>query len=732
MIKGAYEPLNLEVREVRLLNILPSTDRNEDIRGYLTHHDLDADINNISGGAMCFDALSYVWGDVEPMGNAYITDQEIQVRPNLVAALKHLRSSENVCQLWVDALCIDQGNTEERNHQVGLMNAIYSKSRRVISWLGEQSETSHLAMTYLNRVNEIFQFQNPPKEATLSRWARNLESEGYWTALYHLFHHPYWTRLWIVQEVLLNESPHSVIRYGDDSVRWLTLELGLKTFQEWSPVLPEPGKEALRAADHIIELCELRLARRAANKRAMAFLDALVLGRRRKATNSADHVYGILALLDHKGLPALPAHEESTMNVFRKAMQHIVQTDGSLDILSACQLYDIGNQQCCRDKVLIGDLRRTNNSFKIVDTSYTSEDRLRERSTNKWDFFRTLGSAQPNPQAEQSVVEFSFEEDAGRVKIPDSLFGRNFGPFEELLAQMKRYQTPWPSWLPDWTLPLFKEHSSSITSLLLSDLKPQFYSAGGHQKPKIDFDRIMPSVGISGFQFCSIAHLGPDDHESENIWQQEHMLWEWYKGLDNVRNPYENETGKRTAFVLLEILGKDLDGNESTYQSSFASKTSLLPNRIETGIMSDSHGSQLSDDVPPRRRAAVENNLDHDLREWELWVSKPQTTRPEIENEQSMLGETGEDESEVRRTPNPYYDLPTTIYANVEHIVSHVSWMSRYFVTEQGYIGRGPLSIEKGDSVGIFFGGKTPYILCDAGNEGYYLRGECCEWTKTW
>ena len=98
-------------------------------------------------------------GSAEPV---YITDQIIKVRPNLVAALKHFCGSENVYQVWVDALCIDQKNTEERNHQVSLMDAIYSKPRGVLSLLGEQSETSHLAITHLNRVNEIFQIQNRP------------------------------------------------------------------------------------------------------------------------------------------------------------------------------------------------------------------------------------------------------------------------------------------------------------------------------------------------------------------------------------------------------------------------------------------------------------------------------------------------------------------------------------------------------------------------------------------
>ena len=92
-----------------------------------------------------------------------------------------------------------------------------------------------------------------------------------------------------------------------------------------------------------------------------------------------------------------------------------------------------------------------------------------------------------------------------------------------------------------------------------------------------------------------------------------------------------------------------------------------------------------------------------------------------------MSRETGVDESDVIRTVNVWQDLRRTVYVNLEHILSHAMSKSRYFMTEQGYIGRGPLDIEKGDSVCIFFGGKTPYILYDAGNGGYCLRGECCE-----
>jgi hypothetical protein len=39
----------------------------------------------------------------------------------------------------VDAICIDQTNLKERKHQVQLMAKIYSKTHRVIVWLGKEA-----------------------------------------------------------------------------------------------------------------------------------------------------------------------------------------------------------------------------------------------------------------------------------------------------------------------------------------------------------------------------------------------------------------------------------------------------------------------------------------------------------------------------------------------------------------------------------------------------------------
>lgn len=61
--------------------------------------------------------------------------------PNLHAALCGLRDDTDDVVLWVDWLCINQKNTEERTHQVGMMRDIYTNSSEVIIWLGTESET---------------------------------------------------------------------------------------------------------------------------------------------------------------------------------------------------------------------------------------------------------------------------------------------------------------------------------------------------------------------------------------------------------------------------------------------------------------------------------------------------------------------------------------------------------------------------------------------------------------
>jgi Heterokaryon incompatibility protein (HET) len=104
------------------------------------------------GGAPPFAALSYTWGDPALTSTIYLDGQPFLVRPNLHAALVILRmrllldyhthnKDDRLQFLWIDAICIDQENIQERSHQVNMMSSIYSSAFLVVVWLGELDET---------------------------------------------------------------------------------------------------------------------------------------------------------------------------------------------------------------------------------------------------------------------------------------------------------------------------------------------------------------------------------------------------------------------------------------------------------------------------------------------------------------------------------------------------------------------------------------------------------------
>lgn len=105
--------------------------------------------------------------------------------------------------MWIDQICIEQGNTDERNHQVKLMSQIYSDASAVWFWLGASGKNSEVAMRYLVQAGE------PPC---------HFPSVDEVSALRGLCSRSYWSRLWIVQEILLARS--LVILCGNFGAKW--------------------------------------------------------------------------------------------------------------------------------------------------------------------------------------------------------------------------------------------------------------------------------------------------------------------------------------------------------------------------------------------------------------------------------------------------------------------------------------------------------------------------------
>jgi hypothetical protein len=119
---------------------------------------------------------------------------------------------------WIDAICIDQENISERNHQVNLMKYIYSQAKRVIVWLGTSREDVQ------DDIKAALDYLLAWKKADTAERAHQLSHSELQDSLLRMFNRPYWSRLWIIQEVLLAKDIVVFDRCGlcwwKDIFRW--------------------------------------------------------------------------------------------------------------------------------------------------------------------------------------------------------------------------------------------------------------------------------------------------------------------------------------------------------------------------------------------------------------------------------------------------------------------------------------------------------------------------------
>lgn len=197
-----YPSLDRTKSQIRLLEILPQPDSS--LQYNLTTFDVST--------CPPYIALSYVWGNSRPRSTILINGKCFTIRDNLSYALPHLaklRDGGNKSEfmrpekhLWIDAICINQTDTKERNHQVEMMKDIFTCASLTVAWLGPINED--LRSLRPATVND------KPKGSTVKKVLKNIASNRYFT------------RIWIVQEIILSKDIW--IMCGSEICTWEDLE----------------------------------------------------------------------------------------------------------------------------------------------------------------------------------------------------------------------------------------------------------------------------------------------------------------------------------------------------------------------------------------------------------------------------------------------------------------------------------------------------------------------------
>ena len=169
-----------------------------------------------------YHALSYTWGDPNDTEAIEIDGRPFQVTKNLLAALRRLRRIRDWEYIWIDAICINQADIDEKNHQLPLMADIYKNAKEVIIWLGESPAFPLPALRLINQTYDHCQDElgGYPDDLNISNMIAALEPcierlrlaldrERNVKAFQKLFDLPYWTRVWVLQEFA--NAQHGII-----------------------------------------------------------------------------------------------------------------------------------------------------------------------------------------------------------------------------------------------------------------------------------------------------------------------------------------------------------------------------------------------------------------------------------------------------------------------------------------------------------------------------------------
>lgn len=164
-----------------------------------------------------YDALSYSWGHVELSETLVVDGRAKSISGQNAIALRALRHPTQIANLWIDALCINQDDKQEKSEQVAQMLAIYKKARSVTAWLGSPDSDSLLAFACARRLpaleNDLSEHrEREHKPSCVSQ----LMAIHY--ALRGLFERPWFGRTWIRQEIY--GARHLTVQCGLNSASW--------------------------------------------------------------------------------------------------------------------------------------------------------------------------------------------------------------------------------------------------------------------------------------------------------------------------------------------------------------------------------------------------------------------------------------------------------------------------------------------------------------------------------
>ena len=293
------------------------------------NHDIEIDHVCLEA-TIPFIALSYAWGSSNRDSQLALCDGSlIPITKSITEALPYVLCDIEEGLLWIDQICINQGDIKERNEQVAKMGDIYRGASRVIVWLGPESDGAE-------HVNRIFQDFEKPRvgstddETLQEAFIFSPNSHINRQAMISTMNLPWFDRAWVVQEFALAREAiliHGRFRWNPETMFLVTClfrDLARESFCEFldseiSYLRRNHSFQVMRNVKVISEAFYSLLSR----------MTSLC-----KASEPRDLVYAFLSLNGDRRIQIRPDYNSPVHRVFTDVATTIITATGNLDILA--------------------------------------------------------------------------------------------------------------------------------------------------------------------------------------------------------------------------------------------------------------------------------------------------------------------------------------------------------------------------------------------------------------
>lgn len=707
-------------REIRLLHLLPG-EGDDAIRCTTRVVSLNEHPD--------FETVSYVWGDRTGEETIDVSGDSIQVTKNLHAGLLRLRHSTTERTLWIDQICINQWDLQEKAAQVALMRDIYKQCTRCVTWMGELSRDGievpiRDAEAVFDFLSQVAAVATVPLNGLPILFQDSDEGLAARVAFGHfsMYGNPWWSRIWTVQEAIIPSS--GVLVWGPLSISREVVLTAARNLRDLNslPSLPEGFAACRRAYTELLRRL-LYPVHGFNHSKTDSALNLLMRWRHREFTDPRDKVYALLGMISSDAIPSARYcdYTIAVPQLFARVTCDLIRHENSLrPFVGACEMpHSIGdvpswaiNFADC-NRIGRRQLKWWGHSHRYRVFSACGDHALKVVSTSD---DKTLALEGVYLDEVWDTAEL-LRIDAHDPVQPEDLQK----PLTAVFRLLENYKHS------DKYLDSYKDgyswHSALCRTLvgdLIMDEIPtgriEFY---GRSRLQAKFEELFDEVQINLGEEIYLDYIPCSPATS--VYSPTRSVYSPTSPVYSSTSPKSvvgprSDVSRSPAFSTALSSGSDQSSNESG--DDFDSQPSYTSERSVRRWGSGRQTRPLVTRAVSRDVAAVETtnsitpdiHIDHveevpaiDERETEPRREHTQGSRP---NHHHALSETSEDSrawSNRQRGRGFFVGLYESLIGMLEN--------QNFFITKSGYVGIGPPQMKSGDQVWIFSGGNVPFVM---------------------